>query len=282
MHTKNRVLNNGHPCAAAMLPNYCDHSHGGSVAEWLARWTSELRCSRDRVQIAAVGFMTHITRRLTARNRDQLLEPYARQSSEGYVYFCYSLVTDLRSCVSWTNWTVARLRTACGLPENQIRHSTDGRLRSDVIPTMRISESGVHRVSTWAEKTSVESVAGSSRCHSALSSCPVNKTYTHTHTHLFNCPLCGTTRVSRYQKDKTNLDFTDARDSEWQWHQLGHMQVCTSLQTDNHASTPSLSFFTGRMPFLPPKRRQQDHKTCTCNVMCNGLSMLKLNEFFLL
>jgi len=44
--------------------------------------------------------------------------------------------------------------------------------------------------------------------------------------------------VSRYQKGKTNLDFTEARDSEWQWHQLGHMQVCTSLQTDNHASSP--------------------------------------------
>jgi len=25
-----------------------------------------------------------------------------------------------------------------------------------------------------------------------------------------------------YQKGKTNLDFTEARDSEWQWHQLGH------------------------------------------------------------
>jgi len=48
--------------------------------------------------------------------------------------------------------------------------------------------------------------------------------------------------VSRYQKGKTNLDFTEARDSEWQWHQVGHMQVCTSLQTDNHASTPPLSF----------------------------------------
>jgi len=48
---------------------------------------------------------------------------------------------------------------------------------------------------------------------------------------------------SRYQKGNTNLDFTEARESEWQWHQLGHMQVCTSLQTDNHASTPPLSFF---------------------------------------
>jgi len=63
--------------------------------------------------------------------------------------------------------------------------------------------------------------------------------------------------VSRYQKGKTNLDFTEARESEWQWHQLGHMQVCTLLQTDNHASTPPLSFFTGWMPFLPPNQQRQ-------------------------
>ena len=36
------------------------------------------------------------------------------------------------------------------------------------------------------------------------------------HTHTFNGPLSGTARVSRYQKGKTNLDFTEARDSEWQ------------------------------------------------------------------
>ena len=47
------------------------------------------------------------------------------------------------------------------------------------------------------------------------------------------------------------MGFTEARDSEWQWHQLSRMQVCTSLQTDNHACTPPLSFFTGRMPVLP-------------------------------
>jgi len=35
------------------------------------------------------------------------------------------------------------------------------------------------------------------------------------------------------------------------------MQVCTSLQADNHASTPPLSFFTGRMPFLPPNQQRQ-------------------------
>jgi len=82
-------------------------------------------------------------------------------------------------------------------------------------------------------------------------------TRAHTHTHTFNGPLSGTIRVSRYQKDKTNLDFTEARDSEWQWHQLGHMLVCTSLQTDNHASTPLFTSFTGRMPFLPPNQQRQ-------------------------
>jgi len=56
---------------------------------------------------------------------------------------------------------------------------------------------------------------------------------------------------------QTNLDFTEARDSEWQWYQLGHMQVCTSLQTDNHASTPPLKCFTGLMPFLPPNQQRQ-------------------------
>jgi len=62
--------------------------------------------------------------------------------------------------------------------------------------------------------------------------------------------------VTQYQKSSANLDFTEARGSEWQWHQLVHMQVCTSLQTDNHASTPPLSF-TGRMPFLPPNQQRQ-------------------------
>jgi len=80
--------------------------------------------------------------------------------------------------------------------------------------------------------------------------------------------------VGRYQKGKTNLDFTEARDSEWQWHQLGHMQVwygmvnadlysaiitevsnaqvCTSLQSDNHANTPPLSFLQAGCPSYRP------------------------------
>jgi len=35
------------------------------------------------------------------------------------------------------------------------------------------------------------------------------------------------------------------------------MQACTSLQTDNHASTPTLSFSTGQMPFLPPNQQRE-------------------------
>jgi len=49
--------------------------------------------------------------------------------------------------------------------------------------------------------------------------------------------------VGRYQKDKTNPDFTEARDSEWQWQQLGRTQVCTSLQTDNQVSTFHSGFY---------------------------------------
>ena len=67
----------------------------------------------------------------------------------------------------------------------------------------------------------------------------------HTHTRL-------TTRVSQYQKGKTSPDFTEARDSEWQWHQLGRMQVCTSLQTDNHASNPPLGFLQAGCPSCRP------------------------------
>jgi len=78
--------------------------------------------------------------------------------------------------------------------------------------------------------------------------CPIIQQYAHT----FNGPLSGTTRVNRYQKGKTNLDFTEARDSEWQWRQLAHMQVCTSLQTDNHASTPPLSFLQTGCPSCRP------------------------------
>jgi len=76
--------------------------------------------------------------------------------------------------------------------------------------------------------------------------------HTHIHTHPFNSLFSGTTWASRYQKGKTNLDFTEARDSEWQWHHLGHMQVCTLLQTDNHESTSPLNFLQAGCPSCRP------------------------------
>jgi len=54
--------------------------------------------------------------------------------------------------------------------------------------------------------------------------------------------------------------LNEARDDGvlgWQWHQLDHMQtICTSLQTDNHTSTSSLSF-AGQMLFLTPNQQCQ-------------------------
>jgi len=46
----------------------------------------------------------------------------------------------------------------------------------------------------------------------------------------------------------------------WQWHQLNHMQIiCTSLQTDNHASTSSLHIFY-RPDALPAAQQRQAMK----------------------
>ena len=72
----------------------------------------------------------------------------------------------------------------------------------------------------------------------------------HVHFVLFTLsifPLFGCWFWFCVERSKTNLDFTEARDSEWQWHQLG--QVCTSLQTDNHTSTHHSVFY--RLDALP-------------------------------
>jgi len=46
--------------------------------------------------------------------------------------------------------------------------------------------------------------------------------------------------------------FTGAIASKWQWHQLGHMQICTLTQTHNHASVPPLSFLQARCSSCHP------------------------------
>jgi len=74
------------------------------------------------------------------------------------------------------------------------------------------------------------------------------RTRTHTHTRVMALwTLSRITRASWYQKGKTNLNFNDARDGEWHWHQLGNMQICTLLLTDNHT-------ITHHSLFLPPNQ----------------------------
>jgi len=71
-------------------------------------------------------------------------------------------------------------------------------------------------------------------------------------THSFNGPFYWD-YPGEPEPEKIKLSgFTEARDSEWQWHQLGHMQVCISLQTDNHASTAPVSFLHAGCPSCRP------------------------------
>jgi len=66
--------------------------------------------------------------------------------------------------------------------------------------------------------------------------------------------------------------FSRMRHSEGQWHQLGHMQICTLPQTDNHACTQPLSFLRARCPSCRPINSWQQielvefepHCTCIC------------------
>jgi len=77
--------------------------------------------------------------------------------------------------------------------------------------------------------------------------------------------------VSRYQKGKTNLDFTEANESEWQWHQLGYMQVCKLLQTDNNTSTPPLCFLQAGCPSCRPTNSVKALKANGCATKCTKI-----------
>ena len=85
----------------------------------------------------------------------------------------------------------------------------------------------------------------------------VDNTHTHTVVLLLFWNLSRTTRVSRYQKGKTRKvknqsGFTGARDSEWQRHLLGYMQVCTSSQTTTPTSHPSVFYRLDALPAAQP------------------------------
>jgi len=74
-------------------------------------------------------------------------------------------------------------------------------------------------------------------------------------------PFNRTTWVSWHQKGKPFWILLEQQMMGWQWHHMDHMQIiCTSLQTDNHASNspvPHHSVFIGWMPFLLPNQQCQ-------------------------
>ena len=78
------------------------------------------------------------------------------------------------------------------------------------------------------------------------------KVYTHTHTHPFNGPFSGTTRVSRYQKGKTNLDSLKQETvsgSGISW------AICKSAPHSRQITTPAppqLSFLQAGCPSCRP------------------------------
>jgi len=89
---------------------------------------------------------------------------------------------------------------------------------------------------------------------------------TNTHAHPFNGPFPGQPRF--YQQGKTKLDFTETRDSEWQWHQLGSMPVCTSLQTTMPAPHHSVFYRLDALP-APNQQRQSTEGTKKTNTLDN-------------
>jgi len=109
------------------------------------------------------------------------------------------------------------------------------------------------------------------------------RTHARTHTHT---PFSRTTRVSRNQKGKTNLDFTEARDSKWQWHQLWNRSgfkwgkrwwgywdgrgiswtICKQSAPCSRqitTPTPRHSIFTGRMFFLTTNQKANTYYSIT-------------------
>ena len=62
--------------------------------------------------------------------------------------------------------------------------------------------------------------------------------FTHTHTRLTAlCP--GLPGWAGSRKAKTNLDFTEARDSEWQWHINISWAICKSAPCSRQITTPA-------------------------------------------
>ena len=81
----------------------------------------------------------------------------------------------------------------------------------------------------------------------------------HPHTHPFNGPFFGTTRISRYQKGKPIwiLLKQETVSSSGISSAICKSAPCCRQITTPAPHVPPLSFFTGRMPFLSPNQQRQ-------------------------
>ena len=143
-------------------------------------------------------------------------------------YCCYCSSYNHQPATQWSQTCRSRRRLVTG----------------DIISLSKMSSSSCSSAScaTLCLCCSYSALVTRSQYDNAGADLPTGRFWTHTHTRLMAL-FPGIPKWASTRKVKTNPDFTEARDSEWQRHQLGRMQVCTSLQTDNHASMPPLSSF---------------------------------------
>jgi len=103
--------------------------------------------------------------------------------------------------------------------------------------------------------------------------CNTNNTYSSAYkkycTHPFNGPFSRLPGWAGTRKVKTSQDFTEARDSEWQWYQLGHMQVCTSCQQ------PTTQFLQAGCPSCHPTNSVKALKGSIRNTACTAYIIAK-------
>ena len=67
----------------------------------------------------------------------------------------------------------------------------------------------------------------------------------------------------------------------WQWHQLDHMQIiCTSLKTDNQASTSPLSFLQAGCPSWCQTNSVKSYIYFKCRCQQYQIPRLKITEYY--
>jgi len=120
---------------------------------------------------------------------------------------------------------------------NSFVHNTAHVLTTTTKSIKRCLKIWVREVLATADSTYDRALIGSHRDQTA------QHRETTTTLHSFNGFFSRTTWVSQHQKGKPFWILLKQDMIGWQWHQLDHMQIiCTTLQTYNHGSTPSLNF----------------------------------------